>query len=170
LEFEMQSARGEEIRQRLASLKTLVVDDNTFMRKIVRDLLSNIGVRHVMEAADGADALSAARSSMPDVVILDWDMPFVNGFEFVRIVRSPGIFPYADLPIIMLSGHGERSHVLEAARLGVNEFLLKPVSAQALLQRIVSAVMKPRPMVHLNGSYRPAPRRRRLGLSATPVA
>ena len=56
LEFEMQTARGEEIRQRLASLKVLVVDDNTFMRKLVRDLLSNIGVRHVTEAADGADA------------------------------------------------------------------------------------------------------------------
>src|SRR5579872_6275099 len=124
----MQGARAEEIKQRLRSLKVLIVDDNAFMRKIVRDLLSNIGIRNTAEAADGIAALEAVRNVMPDLVILDWDMPFLNGFEFVRIVRTPGLFPYSDLPIIMLSGHGERKNVIEAVRLGVDEFLKKPVS------------------------------------------
>ena len=70
-------------------------------------------------------------------------------------------------PHIRLPCHGERRHVLEAARLGVNEFLTKPVSANALFQRIVSVVMKPRAMVHVDGCYRPEPRsgRIRMGLA-----
>ena len=154
----MQGARAEEIKQRLRSLKVLIVEDNAFMRKIVRDLLSNIGIRNTAEAPDGLAALEAIRGAMPDLVILDWEMPFLNGFEFVRIVRTPGVFPNSDLPIIMLSGHGGRDNVIEAARLGVNEFLKKPVSANALFQRIVSVIMNPRPMVRLGGHYRPQPR------------
>jgi two-component system, chemotaxis family, chemotaxis protein CheY len=159
----MQGARAEEIKQRLRSLKVLIVEDNAFMRKIVRELLSNIGIRNMTEAADGVAGLEAIRHVMPDLVLLDWDMPFINGFEFTRIVRAPGVFPYSDLPIIMLSGYGERAHVLEAARLGVNEFLKKPVSSQALLHRIISVIMKPRTMVHVDGCYRPAPRRGKHG-------
>jgi len=162
-ELAMQGGRAEEIKLRLRSLKVLIVDDNAFMRKIVRDLLSNVGIRHMADAADGVAGLEAIRHAMPDLVILDWDMPFINGFEFVRVVRAPGVFPYSDLPIIMLTGYSERAHVLEAARLGVNEFLTKPVSANTLLHRIVSVVAQPRPMVYLDGCYRPAPRRGRLG-------
>ena len=159
----MQGARAEEIKQRLRSLKVLIVEDNAFMRKIVRDLLSNIGIRNTAEAPDGLAALEAIRGAMPDLVILDWEMPFLNGFEFVRIVRTPGVFPNSDLPIIMLSGHGGRDNVIEAARLGVNEFLKKPVSANALFQRIVSVIMNPRPMVRIGGFYRPQPRKVRSG-------
>src|SRR3984893_15660650 len=146
----MQGARAEEIKQRLRSLKVLIVEDNAFMRKIVRDLLSNIGIRNTAEAPDGLAALEAMRAAMPDLVILDWEMPFLDGFEFVRIVRTPGVFPNSDLPIIMLTGYGERQLVVEAERLGVNEFLIKPVSANALLGRIAAVVLKPRPMVHID--------------------
>jgi len=155
----MPGASPNEIKQRLRSLRVLIVDDNAFMRKIVRDLLVSIGIRHTVEAADGVAGLDAIGRAAPDLVILDWEMPFINGFEFVRIVRAPGIFPQPDLPIIMLSGHGERARVMEAARLGVNEFLKKPVSAQALFHHIVAVVMKPRNWVRLDGCYRPAPRR-----------
>jgi len=154
----MQGGRADEIKQRLRSLKVLIVEDNAFMRKIVRDLLSNLGIRNTAEAPDGLAALEAIRAAMPDLVILDWEMPFLNGFEFVRIVRTPGVFPNSDLPIIMLSGHGGREHVLESVRLGVNEFLKKPVSANALLQRIVSVVTNPLPKIRMGGHYRPQPR------------
>ena len=78
-------------------------------------------------------------------MILDWEMPLLSGAELVRIVRSPGVFPMPDVPIIMLSGHGERWRVVEAVRLGVNEYLVKPVSAKALYDRLVSIIMQPRP-------------------------
>ena len=104
----------------------------------------NIGVKDVHEASDGIAGLEAIRTVAPDVVILDWEMPLLNGAELVRIVRSPGVFPMPDVPIIMLTGHGERWRVVEAARLGVNEFLSKPVSAKALLDRMVAILTKPR--------------------------
>ena len=97
--------------------------------------------------------------SAPDVVILDWEMPLLSGAELVRIVRSPGVFPMPDVPIIMLSGHGERWRVVEAMRLGVNEYLIKPVSAKALYDRLVSITAQPRPMVQLGDYYGPEPRK-----------
>jgi two-component system, chemotaxis family, chemotaxis protein CheY len=146
----------EEIVQ---TADVLVVDDNQFMRKLVRNLLVNVGVKNVHEAGDGIAGLEAIRSLSPDVVVLDWEMPFLNGAELVRIVRSPGVFPIPDIPIIMLSGHGERWRVVEAARLGVNEYLRKPISAKALLDRLVTILAKPRPMVQLGSYYGPEPRK-----------
>ena len=148
-----------EVEARLRSLGVLVVDDSPFMRKIVRNLLLNIGVKEVYEAGDGIDALDAIRTIGPDVVLLDWELPLLDGAELVRIVRSPGVFPTPDLPIIMLSSFGERWRVIEAARIGVNEFLVKPVSAKALYERLVSILAKPRRSVQVGSYYGPEPRR-----------
>jgi DNA-binding response OmpR family regulator len=93
------------------------------------------------------------------VVILDWEMPLLSGAELVRIVRSPSVFPMPDVPIIMLSGFGERWRVVEAARLGVNEYLIKPVSAKAIYDRLVSITLQPRPTVRLGDYYGPEPRK-----------
>jgi two-component system chemotaxis response regulator CheY len=142
----------------IQQLRILVVDDNPFMRNLVRNMLVNIGVRKIFEAGDGIAALEMIRSLMPDVVVLDWEMPLLNGPELVRIVRSPGAFPMPDIPIIMLSAHGERWRVQQAAKLGVNEFLCKPVSAKALFDRIISILLKPRESVQLGEYYGPAPR------------
>jgi two-component system chemotaxis response regulator CheY len=139
-------------------LNVLLVDDNAFTRKLVRGLLNNIGVKEITEAADGIAALEMIRAAPPDVIILDWEMPLLNGPELVRIVRSPGMFPVPDVPIIMLSSHGERWRIVESVKLGVNEFLCKPVSAKALLDRLVSILLKPREIVHFKGYYGPAPR------------
>lgn len=143
----------------IEQLAVLVVDDNAFMRKLVRGMLAQIGVKTSFEAADGIDALETIRSIGPDLVILDWEMPLLNGPELVRIVRSPGVFPMPDIPIIMLTGHGERWRIVEAIKLGVNEVLCKPVSAKALRDRLVSILLKPRASVQLGEYYGPAPRR-----------
>ena len=92
-----------DVEAMIQELSILIVDDNQYMRKIVRNLLVNIGVRKVYEASDGIAGLDAIRIVTPDVVILDWELPLLNGAEFVRIVRSPGVFPFSDVPIIMLS-------------------------------------------------------------------
>jgi two-component system chemotaxis response regulator CheY len=152
------SLSKSEIEVKIQELGVLVVDDNQYMRKIVRNLLTNIGVRKVYEASDGISGLDTLRIVAPDVVILDWELPLLNGAEFVRIVRSPGVFPMSDVPIIILSSHGERSRVVEAIRIGVNEYLRKPVSAQALLDRLTLIVAKPRPVVQLGDYYGPKPR------------
>jgi DNA-binding NarL/FixJ family response regulator len=127
--------------------KVLIVDDEYCMRKLIRSLLMAIGVTNIHDANDGPGGLDAIRVLNPDFVILDWEMPEMTGAEFVRRVRSPATFPCPNVPIIMLTSHGERSHVLEAMRLGVHEFLLKPVSSEALHARMVSVLTKPRAVV-----------------------
>jgi DNA-binding response OmpR family regulator len=117
------------------------------------------GVRTIHEAADAPAGLEAIRSLQPDLVILDWEMPGLDGAAFARIVRSPETFPYPNIPIIMLTGHGERSRVIEAVEIGVNEFLLKPVSSKALRDRMVAVLLKPRRLVKSGDYYGPAPRK-----------
>lgn len=155
----MQTSLSRDVTKLVQSAQVLVVDDNQYMRKVVRNLLVNIGVKNIHEAADGIAGLEAIRMYAPDLVILDWEMPLLNGAELTRIVRSPGVFPVADVPIIMLTGHGVRSRVVEAVRLGVNEFLLKPVSSKMLLDRIKSVLLNPRPIVQEGNYYGPAPRK-----------
>jgi two-component system, chemotaxis family, chemotaxis protein CheY len=147
------------IDDQIQSLAVLVVDDNQYTRKMIRNLLVNCGVKDVFEANDGIAALDAIRSIAPDVVVLDWEMPLLSGAELVRIVRSPGVFPMPDIPIIMLSAHGERWRVVEAARLGVHEYLVKPVSAKSIYDRLVAIVSQPRPVVKRGDYYGPEPRK-----------
>jgi CheY-like chemotaxis protein len=147
-----------DIEAAIRSAKVLIVDDEFTMRKVVRTLLLAMGVTDVHDAPDGLSGLAAARALDPDVVLLDWQMPGMNGPDFVRLVRSPGAFPYPNVPIIMLTGHGERSRVVEAMRLGVHEFLVKPVSGKALHERLLSVLVNPRPMVRRGSYYGPAPR------------
>jgi len=136
----------------------LVVEPDLGLRNWCRMHLSTAG-HEVATAEDARRALRVATARAPDVVIIDWELPLLNGAEFVRIVRSPGVFPFSDIPIIMLSQHGERWRVVEAVRIGVNEYLRKPVSAQALLDRLTAIVAKPRPVVQLGDYYGPAPRK-----------
>jgi two-component system chemotaxis response regulator CheY len=150
---------GKRLVHRFAATKVLVVDDEHYMRKVVRTLLMSVGVRTVYEAPDGPSGLEFIRSMAPDVVILDWEMPGLDGAGFVRMVRSPDTFPFPDIPIIMLTGHGERRRVVEAVSIGVNEFLLKPVSSKALQDRLISVLAKPRPLVKSGDYYGPAPRK-----------
>jgi two-component system, chemotaxis family, chemotaxis protein CheY len=150
---------ASQLQQRIAALKVLVVDDEHTMRKVTRSLLQVIGVKTIYEASDVRSGLEVLCTAAPDVVILDWEMPNVSGLEFIRQVRAPDKFPFPDVPIIMLTAFGERSRVIEAVKLGVNEFLLKPVSSKALLARMVSVLTKPRRMVKKGDRYVPEPRK-----------
>jgi CheY-like chemotaxis protein len=150
---------NKKIEKMLQGLNILVVDDNAYMRRLTRMMLTNLGAKSVLEAPDGLAALEAIRTVDPDVMLLDWDMPVLNGIEVLRIVRSPGVFPRPNLPVIMLTTRAQRSHVNEALRAGANEFLLKPTSPKALCDRLMSIVFRPRPMVKVGTFYVPQPRR-----------
>src|SRR5258707_1844164 len=156
----MEQALSKTLQQQISTLKVLVVDDGPYVRKVVRTLLLAVAVKTVYEAADGMSGRDAIRKHLPHIVIVDWEMPLIDGAQFVRMVRSPMEFPAPDVPIIMLSGHGDRWRVVEAARLGAHEYLLKPVSTTALLERIVTILSVPRPFITLDGYYGPAPRQR----------
>jgi len=155
----MQISVPKNLEARLPTVKVLVVDDDHYMRKVVRTMLTALGVKHIHECSEGAAGLQAIRELNPDIVIVDWEMPMIDGLQFIRTVRSPEHFPVPDVPIILLTGHADRWRVIEAARYGVHEYLLKPVSTKALLDRIAAVLLKPREMVHLEGYYGPLPRK-----------
>ena len=151
--------RNKSVETLLQGLDILIADGNAYMRRLTRSMLMNLGAKAVMEAADGLAALEKIREDDPDVMLLDWDMPVLNGMEVMRIVRSPGVFPRPNLPIIMLTDRAHHSAVIEAQRAGVHEFLIKPTSPKALRERLMSIVFKPRPMMQLGELYVPKPRR-----------
>ncbi len=131
----------------LNSLHALVVDDNAHMRTIVVAILRGIGVGVIKEAADGADALDVMRNGIPDFIICDLNMSPVDGLEFCQMVRRAPDSPHPFVPIIMMTGHTERSKVRAARDAGINELLAKPISAKSLLDRIVAVIDNPRPFV-----------------------
>ena len=154
----MHAQLTREVSALMQSLSVLIVEDNTFTQKVQRSLLAHLGVKTIYEAADGLAGLEAIRTHAPDLVIVDWNLPLLNGAEMVRMIRTPQTFPLPDVPIIMLTVHGERWRVIQSQKLGANEFLVKPVSAQTLLDRIVTIFMHPRPIVRLADYYGPEPR------------
>ena len=158
----------DAVEKMLQGLNLLIVDGNQYMRRVTRTMLTNLGAKSVIEAADGLAALEQIRLSDPDIMLLDWDMPVLNGMEVMRIVRSPGVFPRPNLPIIMLTTRAQRSSVMQAMHGGVHEFLVKPTSPKALRDRLTSIVVKPRPMVKLGDCYVPEPRKLPTSLEAAP--
>ena len=143
----------------IEGLGILVADESQYMRKLTRMMLMNLGAKTIYEAGDGVAALDVIRSGNPDIAVIDWDLPLLNGSEIMRIVRAPGVFPNPNLPVIVLTDDAPRALVHEALRLGVHEFLLKPTSPRALQDRLLSILIKPRPMVTIGKFYVPEPRR-----------
>lgn len=141
----------------LASLTFLVVEDSAYMRTILRTMLQGFGARRIVEAEDGASGLEAMDRANPDILILDWVMPILDGADMVRMIRNPQN-PFAYIPVIMVTAHTERSRILEARKLGIHELLCKPISAKALYQRIASVIMHPREFVKTPNYFGPAPR------------
>jgi two-component system chemotaxis response regulator CheY len=154
----------------LQGLNILIVDGNHYMRRLTRTMLMNLGAKSVIEASDGLAALEQIRTCDPDVMFLDWDMPVLDGMEVMRIVRSPGVFPRPNLPIIMLTSRAQRSEVLQALQAGAHEFLLKPTSPKALRDRLTSVAIKPRPMMMVGEFYVPEPRRATAGFDMARTA
>lgn len=131
-------------RHELARLRILVVEDNTYMRRIIRALLHGFGVREVLEAEDGAAGLESFAQNRPDLVITDWEMPILDGMEMAKIIRHPETSAKPDVPIIMVTSHSERRRVMEARECRISEFLVKPISTKALYDRVISAAFFPR--------------------------
>jgi len=140
-------------------LRFLIVDDNLHMRRIIRTLLHGFGARDVNEAEDGAAGLEAFSTHSPDIVITDWSMPIFDGIELTRMLRQADSSPNPYVPIIMVTGHAEKRKVMEARDAGITEFLVKPVSAKALYQRVLSIVVNPRPFIKTKTYFGPDRRR-----------
>lgn len=143
----------------LQALQVLLVDDNQHMRAITSAVLQSAGVRKVREAADGAAGLEVLREQSIDLAIVDFNMFPLDGVEFTRLVRNSPDTTNPYLPIIMMTGHSEKSRVFEARDAGVTEFVVKPITAKAILDRIQAVIFRPRPFVKTDGYFGPDRRR-----------
>jgi two-component system chemotaxis response regulator CheY len=153
-----QAMSAKQFEKLVERLGILIVDENQYMRRMTRMMLMNIGVKTIYEAGDGLVALDVIRNANPDVVLLDWDLPVLSGPQIMHIVRSPGVFAKPNLPVIMLTSSPSRTRVNQALQLGVHEFLVKPTSPKMLQDRLLSILVKPRPMVQVGKYYVPEPR------------
>ncbi len=142
-----------------AKLRFIVIDDNPFMRRVLKALLHGFGAREVLEAEDGAAGLEAFMTYAPDVVILDWEMPILDGLEVTRMIRQPTTSVNPFVPIIMITGHSEKRRVIMARDAGVTEFLVKPISSKSLYDRVLAVVAFPRPFVKTKSYFGPDRRR-----------
>ncbi|MFN7746018.1 MAG: response regulator [Hyphomonadaceae bacterium] len=138
----------------------LIVDDNQHMRGILKELLRAAGVSDIKEASDPLEAFEYMKSSLIDLLLVDLSMPLMDGVEFIRMVRTNENSPNHFLPIIMITGHSERSRVNAARDAGVNEFLVKPVTAKGLMERLSLIVNRPRNFVKSKQYFGPDRRRR----------
>jgi two-component system chemotaxis response regulator CheY len=153
----------------LSSIHVLLVDDNPNMRAIVAAMLKSVGVGRLTEAEDGAAALELLHIGIVvDIAIVDFRMKPMDGVAFTRAVRNEADSANPYLPVIMMTGHSEKSRVTEARDAGVTEFVAKPVKAQTLLTRIEAVILRPRPFVRSASYFGPDRRRTRTESYAGP--
>ena len=143
----------------LQSLNILLVDDNQHMRSIASAILQSAGIRRIREVSDGSTALEALREEPMDLAIVDFNMAPLDGVAFTRLVRNSPDSPNRYLPIIMMTGHSEKHRVYEARDAGVTEFVVKPITAKAVFDRIQAVILRPRAFVR-NATYFGPDRRR----------
>lgn len=118
-------------------MKVLVVDDSRIMRNIVKNAMAQhprLGEATCLEAGDGAEALRLIEAQKIDLLLLDWNMPMMNGIDLVKKLRA--VPAHAKLPIIMITSEAAKYNVIEAIKAGVNDYLVKPVSERMLIDKI----------------------------------
>jgi CheY-like chemotaxis protein len=131
----------------LKRLKALVVDPNAFMRGVVADSLRRLQVTNIMAAASSMEAFTVGRTFKPDLIFVDWDAGRMSGLEFTREVRRNTTGMQREIPIILLAGTIDHEQLMAARQAGINEFLLKPVSAQGVLSRMEEVILRPRKFI-----------------------
>ena len=116
------------------NLRFLVVDDFSTMRRIVRNLLKELGFTNVDEAGDGQVALHKLKTQHFDFVVSDWNMPNMTGIELLRAVRADGQIKH--LPFLMITAEAKRENIIEAATAGANGYIVKPFTAATLEEKM----------------------------------
>lgn len=114
--------------------KFLVVDDFSTMRRIVRNLLKELGFTNVQEAEDGVDALNKLRGEKFDFVVSDWNMPNMTGIELLRTVRADAALKH--LPVLMVTAEAKKENIIEAAQAGASGYVVKPFTAATLDEKL----------------------------------
>lgn len=115
-------------------MKILIVDDFSTMRRIIKNLLRDLGFTNTAEADDGTTALPMLKSGGFDFLVTDWNMPGMSGIDLLRHVRADDRLKH--LPVLMVTAEAKRDQIIEAAQAGVNGYVVKPFTAQVLQDKI----------------------------------
>jgi len=116
------------------NMKILIVDDFSTMRRIIKNLLRDLGFTNTTEADDGQTALPVLKSGSFDFLITDWNMPGMTGIELLKAVREdPNL---NSLPVLMVTAEAKKDQIIEAAQAGVNGYVVKPFTATVLQEKI----------------------------------
>ncbi|WMS88218.1 chemotaxis response regulator CheY [Pleionea litopenaei] len=115
-------------------MKFLVVDDFSTMRRIIKNLLRDVGYDNVVEAEDGKQALNLLKSGNIDFVITDWNMPNMTGIELLVEIRKQ--YGFDDLPVLMVTAESRKEQIVQAAQAGVNGYIVKPFNATTLKEKL----------------------------------
>ena len=115
-------------------MKILIVDDFSTMRRIIKNLLRDLGFTNTVEADDGLTAIPILNSGSIDFLVTDWNMPGMTGIDLLRHVRADE--KLRSLPVLMVTAEAKREQIIEAAQAGVNGYVVKPFTALALKEKI----------------------------------
>ena len=121
-------------------LKILTVDDFPTMRRIVKTLLRQVGYANVVEAEDGLEALTKLKEEKIDLVLLDWNMPKMNGLAVLKAMRSDDELRH--IPVVMVTAESKQRDVMEAIKAGVDNYVVKPFTAETLAEKIGKVLEK----------------------------
>lgn len=121
-------------------IKILIVDDFATMRKVIRNLLKQLGYENIVEAEDGVAALRTLRSQKIDLVVSDWNMPNMTGLELLKAVRADEELKAT--PFLMVTAEALQDNVIAAVKAGVNNYIVKPFTAEVLNEKIVKILEK----------------------------
>jgi len=116
------------------NIKILIVDDFSTMRRIIKNLLRELGFNNTVEADDGQTALPKLRGGGIDFLITDWNMPGMTGIDLLRTVRADPNLQH--IPVLMVTAEAKREQIIEAAKAGVNGYVIKPFTAATLQEKI----------------------------------
>lgn len=116
------------------NIKVLVVDDFSTMRRIVKNILKQLGFSNIDEAEDGNGALTKLRQEKYGLVVTDWNMPNMTGLELLKAIRAEG--DLKDLPVLMVTAEAKKENVVEAIQAGVNNYIVKPFTADTLREKL----------------------------------
>ena len=119
-------------------MKILLVDDSRTIRNIQKSTLKSLGHEDILEASDGVEALKIKAETPPDLMLVDWNMPNMDGITLIRKIRETD----KTTPIIMCTTEAEKSRILEAVKAGVNNYVVKPFTAETLSERIEQTMAK----------------------------
>mgnify|MGYP001068177483 FL=1 len=116
-------------------MKILVVDDFATMRKIVRNILKQLGFNNIEEADDGNSALTQLKSQSFDFVVTDWNIPNMSGLELVKAIRADGNLKH--IPLLMVTAEALKENIVAAVKAGVNDYVVKPFDAKTMSDKLV---------------------------------